>query len=344
MRKNCFDLARSRAGARRRAIPRWREAAARHLVQRRGAGPADARHVARALLLRDAAQRPRRRRGAARRWSRDRAAACLIDNRDGLPYVSAQWAVERGDPARAPQRHRASPASATARTSACSASTCCRWPRPAWSASRSPTRRRRSRPGAARRRCSAPTRWRRRFLGARRDPIVIDLALTTVVRGTHHDGDAQGRAHPGGLGARPPRQADHRPEGSDRARQPVPDRRREGRDARADVRADLRFAHRRRHRPRGRFVLLRGGQQAAHRPGFHRHRSRRARRHARSSPSASRPSCARCSRTPRCACPARGASPPRRRARTQGSRVPDDLLAQIEKLCYDVQSSTFSDG
>jgi (2R)-3-sulfolactate dehydrogenase (NADP+) len=39
----------------------------------------------------------RRGRADARRnpaWVADRGAVCLIDNRDGLPYVSLQWAVE----------------------------------------------------------------------------------------------------------------------------------------------------------------------------------------------------------------------------------------------------------
>ena len=41
---------------------------------------------------------------------------------------------------------------------------------------------------------------------------------------------------------------------------------------------------------------------------------------------------ARCSPIPKCACPARGASPPRASAK-KGIEVPDELLAQIEKLC-----------
>jgi hypothetical protein len=68
----------------------------------------------------------------------DKAAVCLIDNADGLPYESAAWAIEE-----VIQRARRNGIGFAGIS-------------PAWSASPSPIRRRRSRPGAAGRRCSAP--------------------------------------------------------------------------------------------------------------------------------------------------------------------------------------------
>jgi (2R)-3-sulfolactate dehydrogenase (NADP+) len=103
-------------------------------------------------------------------------------------------------------------------------------------------------------------------------PIVVDLALTTVVRGKIMMAMRKGEKIPEGWALDRNGKPTTDPKGSDRARQPVPDRRREGRDARADVRADLRRAHRLGDRPGGRLVLLRGRQQAAHRPGLPRHR------------------------------------------------------------------------
>ena len=149
------------------------EAAARHLV-REARHP---RHVAGAVLLRHAAQGAACRRcGAARNGGRARR---LIDNRDALPYVAAQWAVEEVIQ-RAAQRHRLR-----------------RHPQQR-------ARRRHGHPPAAGRagrdgrlrlhqfaaaippwggkRCSAPT-VAAAFPRKGKDPLVIDLAMTTVVRG-----------------------------------------------------------------------------------------------------------------------------------------------------------------
>ena len=87
-----FTLARAaleRAGANHRMA----EAAARHLVRAEEQGLAS--HGMSRVPFYCAMLRKRRADGAAQPvMLADRAGVCLIDNRDGLPYVSAQWAVE----------------------------------------------------------------------------------------------------------------------------------------------------------------------------------------------------------------------------------------------------------
>ena len=56
--------------------------------------------------------------GAHPAMAAERGGACLIDNRDGLPYVSAEWAVGEAVQ-RARRNGSASPASATAPKSTC---------------------------------------------------------------------------------------------------------------------------------------------------------------------------------------------------------------------------------
>ncbi len=64
------------------------------------------------------------------------------------------------------------------------------------------------------------------------------------------------------------------------------------------------------------------GNKHADRPGVPRHRSGRARGHGPCTSSASRPWCAPCSPTKACACPAPSASPPRRSCAPKASRSP----------------------
>ena len=69
------------------------EAAARHLVRAEEQGLP--RHGMSRVPFYCSMLRKRRADGAAQpAMIADRAATCLIDNRDGLPYVSAQWAIE----------------------------------------------------------------------------------------------------------------------------------------------------------------------------------------------------------------------------------------------------------
>src|SRR5688572_19608659 len=87
-----FQLARTalqRAGAH----PKMAEAAARHLVRAEEQGLPT--HGMSRVPFYCSMLRKGRADGAAQpAMAADRAAACLIDNRDGLPYVSVQWAIE----------------------------------------------------------------------------------------------------------------------------------------------------------------------------------------------------------------------------------------------------------
>src|SRR5437762_2244559 len=87
-----LDLARTaleKAGAH----SKMAEAAARHLVQAEEQGLPT--HGMSRVPFYCGMLRKGRADGAAQpAMVADRAAVCLIDNRDGLPYVSAQWAVE----------------------------------------------------------------------------------------------------------------------------------------------------------------------------------------------------------------------------------------------------------
>ena len=87
-----FDLARTalqKAGAH----SKMAEAAARHLVQAEEQGLAT--HGMSRVPFYCGMLRNGRADGAAHpSMAADRAAVCLIDNRDGLPYVSVQWAIE----------------------------------------------------------------------------------------------------------------------------------------------------------------------------------------------------------------------------------------------------------
>ena len=87
-----FQLARTaleRAGAN----PKMAEAAARHLVAAEEQG-LPTHGMSRVPFYCGMLRRGRADGAAQPALVSDRAAACLIDNRDGLPYVSAQWAVE----------------------------------------------------------------------------------------------------------------------------------------------------------------------------------------------------------------------------------------------------------
>jgi (2R)-3-sulfolactate dehydrogenase (NADP+) len=87
-----FDLAAialKRAGAN----DRMAEAAARHLVRAEEQG-LPTHGMSRVPFYCGMLRRGRADGAAEPRMQAERAGACLIDNRDGLPYVSAQWAVE----------------------------------------------------------------------------------------------------------------------------------------------------------------------------------------------------------------------------------------------------------
>src|SRR5512146_2874333 len=87
-----FDLA-SRALLKAGAHSKMAEAAARHLVRAEEQGLAT--HGMSRVPFYCGMLRNGRADGAAQpAMASDRAAVCLIDNRDGLPYVSAQWAIE----------------------------------------------------------------------------------------------------------------------------------------------------------------------------------------------------------------------------------------------------------
>src|SRR5438045_2804441 len=90
--KTLFDLAATalkRAGAN----DRMAEAAARHLVHAEEQG-LPTHGMSRVPFYCGMLRRGRADGAAEPKLLTERAAACLIDNRDGLPYVSAQWAVE----------------------------------------------------------------------------------------------------------------------------------------------------------------------------------------------------------------------------------------------------------
>src|SRR5437016_14487212 len=97
-----FQLARSaleRAGAN----PRMAEAAARHLVAAEEQGLST--HGMSRVPFYCGMLRKGRADGAAHpRLIADRGAVCLIDNADGLPYVSAQWAIEEVTQRRSEER------------------------------------------------------------------------------------------------------------------------------------------------------------------------------------------------------------------------------------------------
>jgi (2R)-3-sulfolactate dehydrogenase (NADP+) len=87
-----FQLARTaleRAGAN----PRMAEATARHLVAAEEQG-LPTHGMSRVPFYCGMLRRGRADGAAEPALVVDRAAACLIDNRDGLPYVSAQWAID----------------------------------------------------------------------------------------------------------------------------------------------------------------------------------------------------------------------------------------------------------
>src|SRR5437763_10932109 len=87
-----FQLARSaleRAGAN----PRMAEAAARHLVAAEEQG-LPTHGMSRVPFYCGMLRRGRAEGAAEPKLVADRAGVCLIDNQDGLPYVSVQWAVE----------------------------------------------------------------------------------------------------------------------------------------------------------------------------------------------------------------------------------------------------------
>jgi len=87
-----FQLANTalkRAGAN----DRMAEAAARHLVRAEEQG-LPTHGMSRVPFYCGMLRRGRADGAAEPRMQAERAGACLIDNRDGLPYVSAQWAVE----------------------------------------------------------------------------------------------------------------------------------------------------------------------------------------------------------------------------------------------------------
>jgi (2R)-3-sulfolactate dehydrogenase (NADP+) len=79
----------TRAGANNRMA----EAAARHLVRAEEQG-LPTHGMSRVPFYCGMLRRGRADGKAEPRMAAERAGACLIDNRDGLPYVSAQWAVE----------------------------------------------------------------------------------------------------------------------------------------------------------------------------------------------------------------------------------------------------------
>jgi len=75
------------------ANDRMAEAAARHLVRAEEQG-LPTHGMSRVPFYCGMLRRGRADGKAEPKLAAERAAACLIDNRDGLPYVSAQWAVE----------------------------------------------------------------------------------------------------------------------------------------------------------------------------------------------------------------------------------------------------------
>ena len=164
-----------------------------------------------------------------------------------------------------------------------------------------------------------------------KDPLVIDLAMTTVVRGRIMMAMRKGERIPEGWALDADGKPTTDPKEAIERGSLFPDRRREGRDARAHVRADLRRAHRRGDRHRGRLVLRRGRQPPRIGQAF-----------IAIDPSALagmekfsngwKPSSARCSPTPKCACPARAASP-RPPPPGRASKCPTSSSQQIEKLC-----------
>ena len=250
----------------------------------------------------------------------DKAAVCLIDNADGLPYESAAWAIEE-----VIQRARRNGIGfAGIRNSAHVgvlgihllkvaqagmvgvAFTNSPAAIPAWGGKKALFG-------------TDPVAFAFPRKGA--DPIVVDLALTTVTRGKIMVAMQKGEKIPEGWALDRHGKPTTDPKEAIEQGSLFPDRRHQGRDARARLRARLRRAHRRGDRPRGGLVLFRAGQQAADRPGVPRHRSGRARRHGRSTSSAWRPWCARCSPTKACACPARSASPREKRLRAEGIEI-----------------------
>ena len=273
------------------------------------------------------AHRPRR--------SGRRRRVCLIDNADGLPYESCAWAIaeviQRArrngigfagvTEQRARRRARHSPAGGRRKR--------------AWSASRSPIRRRRFRPGAARRRCSAPIRSRSRFPRRDADPIVVDLALTTVVRGKIMMAMQKGEKIPEGWALDRDGKPTTDPKEAIERGSLFPIGGAKGAMLALAFELDLRRAHRRGDRSRSGFVLLRAGQQAAH----------RARPSSRSIPARS-PGATRyfervetvvttmlADEGVRLPGSKRFASG-RSARRTRASRSPDDLLAKIERLAH----------
>jgi (2R)-3-sulfolactate dehydrogenase (NADP+) len=87
-----FELA-NKALERAGANNRMAEAAARHLVRAEEQG-LPTHGMSRVPFYCGMLRRGRADGKAEPRMAAERAGACLIDNRDGLPYVSAQWAVE----------------------------------------------------------------------------------------------------------------------------------------------------------------------------------------------------------------------------------------------------------
>ena len=95
MKKQASELFRLANTALRRAgaNDRMAEAAARHLVRAEEQG-LPTHGMSRVPFYCGMLRRGRADGAAEPRMQAERAGACLIDNRDGLPYVSAQWAIE----------------------------------------------------------------------------------------------------------------------------------------------------------------------------------------------------------------------------------------------------------
>src|SRR5258706_1317306 len=87
-----FQLA-STALKRAGANDRMADAAARHLVRAEEQG-LPTHGMSRVPFYCAMLRRGRADGGAEPRMQAERAGACLIDNRDGLPYVSVQWPIE----------------------------------------------------------------------------------------------------------------------------------------------------------------------------------------------------------------------------------------------------------
>jgi len=166
-------------------------------------------HVARAVLLRHA-QESRADGAAEPSLVADRAGVCLIDNHDGLPYVSVQWAVEE-----VIQRARRNGIGFSGITNR-RARRRARHPPAAGGASRvggicvHQLSRRDSALEVARSRSSAPIPHRGGLPAREGRSARIDLALTTVVAPIMM-AMRQGREDPRRLGARPPWQATNDP-------------------------------------------------------------------------------------------------------------------------------------